>query len=99
MPRRRQDRPLELATCGPAQAAEAIGVGKTRMYELIKDGTIPHVLVGGFIRVPWEALQHWADQVAHSASAGPVAGIRWCVDDDGLRKKKRRTGPRIPSGA
>ena len=66
--RRRQDRPLDLVIYRPAEAAEAIGVGTTKMYELIKDGTVPHVLVGGFIRVPLNALQRWAEQVAHSCA-------------------------------
>ena len=68
----RQDRPLELVTYRPAEAAEAIGVGTTKMYELINDGTVPHVLVGGFIRVPLEALQRWAEQIAHSARCAPA---------------------------
>lgn len=71
MTRRRQDRPLELVTYGPAEAAEAIGVGTTMMYDLIKDGTVPHVLMGGFIRVPSEALQRWAEQIARSARCAP----------------------------
>ncbi|MCY4058883.1 MAG: helix-turn-helix domain-containing protein [Gammaproteobacteria bacterium] len=68
---KKQDRPLELVTYGPAEAAEAIGVGTTKMYELINDGTVPHVLIGGFIRVPLEALQRWAEQVAHPARCAP----------------------------
>ena len=72
MTRRKQDRSLELVTYRPAEAAEAIGVGTTKMYELINDGTVPHVLLGGFIRVPLEALQRWAEQVAHSARGAPL---------------------------
>lgn len=68
MTRRRQDRLLKIETYGPADAAEAIGVGTTKIYELITDGTVPHVLVGGFIRVPVEALRRWAEQIAHSCA-------------------------------
>ncbi len=71
MTRRKQDWPLETVTYQPAEAAEAIGVGTTKMYDLINGGTVPHVLVGGLIRVPVEALQRWAEQVAHSARCAP----------------------------
>lgn len=71
MTRGKQDRPRKLVTCRPVEAAEAIGIGKTKMYELIKDGTVPHVFVGGFIRVPLEALQHLAQRIAHAPCAPP----------------------------
>jgi excisionase family DNA binding protein len=46
----------------PAEAAEAIGVSRSKAYELISRGEIPSVRVGGCVRVPVEALRQWIDK-------------------------------------
>jgi excisionase family DNA binding protein len=46
----------------PAEVGEAIGVSRAKAYELIADGTIPHVKVGSSIRVPVDALRAWVTQ-------------------------------------
>jgi excisionase family DNA binding protein len=46
----------------PAEAAEAIGVSRSKVYELIAGGEIPSVRVGGCIRVPVAALREWIDR-------------------------------------
>ena len=43
----------------PAEAAIAIGVSRSRMYELITSGEIPSVRLGGTWRVPVESLRQW----------------------------------------
>ena len=43
----------------PAEAAEAISVSRSRMYELIARGDIPCIRVGGVIRVPVDKLREW----------------------------------------
>lgn len=43
----------------PAEAGEAIGVSRSKAYELIAAGTIPSVKVGGCVRVPVDALKTW----------------------------------------
>ena len=43
----------------PAEAGEAIGVSRSKAYELIASGEIPSVRVGGCVRVPVEALRAW----------------------------------------
>ena len=49
----------------PAEAAEAIGVSRSRIYELINSGTIPSIRVGNTVRVPVADLEKWvSDQVA-----------------------------------
>lgn len=44
----------------PAQAAELLGVGRTKLYNLIRAGAIPFCRVGKSIRVPTAALCSWA---------------------------------------
>jgi excisionase family DNA binding protein len=46
----------------PAEAAEALGVSRSKVYELIAAGAIPSVRVGGCIRVPLAALREWIDR-------------------------------------
>lgn len=51
------------------EAGEAIGVGRTRIYELIATHQIPSVRIGKSVRVPTKALQEWIDrQQAANAS-------------------------------
>ena len=46
----------------PAEAAEAIGVSRSRMYELIDSGDIPSIRIGGTLRVPVDELRRWVEQ-------------------------------------
>ena len=46
----------------PAEVAAAIGVGRSKAYELIARGEIPSIRIGGSIRVPLDALKQWMDQ-------------------------------------
>jgi excisionase family DNA binding protein len=46
----------------PAEAADAIGVSRARCYELIAQGKIPSIRIGGSIRVPVAALRQWIDK-------------------------------------
>lgn len=43
----------------PAEAGDAIGVSRSKVYELIAAGKIPSVRVGGCVRVPVDALKAW----------------------------------------
>ena len=59
--------PVERLLYRPAEAAEALGVSRSKMYELMNRGDIPWVLVGHSRRVPVEALR----QLIGVATAGP----------------------------
>jgi len=52
----------------PSEAAEAIGVSRSKAYELIAAGTIPSVKVGGCVRVPVDRLKTWVDQQVREQS-------------------------------
>ncbi len=41
----------------PAEAAEALGVSRSKLYEMMNSGEIPCVRLGGVRRVPVEALR------------------------------------------
>jgi excisionase family DNA binding protein len=43
----------------PSEAAELIGVGRTRIYALIGGGVIPSLRIGRSVRVPADGLKDW----------------------------------------
>ncbi len=61
----RGDNPLESKTASlllkPAQAAEALGVSRSKIYELLSRRVIPSVRLDGSIRVPAIQLQSWLE--------------------------------------
>lgn len=46
----------------PGEAAIAIGVSRSRVYELIASNTIPSVRLGTSVRVPVDALRAWIQE-------------------------------------
>jgi excisionase family DNA binding protein len=46
----------------PLEAAEAIGVGRSKVYELLASGEVPSIKIGGSVRVPVDALRRWIDR-------------------------------------
>jgi excisionase family DNA binding protein len=42
-----------------SEAAEAVGLGKTKFYELVQAGEVPSVRIGRSVRVSAEALHEW----------------------------------------
>jgi excisionase family DNA binding protein len=43
----------------PIEAAEAIGIGRSKVYELLASGELPAIHIGGSVRVPVDALREW----------------------------------------
>jgi excisionase family DNA binding protein len=43
----------------PTEAAELLGIGRSKIYSLLADGELPGVRVGRSIRVPAAALHRW----------------------------------------
>jgi excisionase family DNA binding protein len=43
----------------PVEAAELIGIGRSKMYELLGTGELPSVRIGGSVRVPLDELRAW----------------------------------------
>ena len=50
---------MERLLLRPAEAAEAIGVCRSRIYELLRSGELPCVRIGGSVRVPVAGLRDW----------------------------------------
>jgi len=44
------------------EAADALGVSRSKAYELIKRGEIPAIRVGASTRIPVDGLREWIDR-------------------------------------
>ena len=45
----------------PTEAAEMLGIGRTRMYEMLACGDLPSIRIGRSVRVPVAALNKWIE--------------------------------------
>jgi excisionase family DNA binding protein len=46
----------------PIEAAEAIGIGRSKVYELLASGELPSIRIGSSVRVPIDRLREWIDR-------------------------------------
>ena len=46
----------------PAEAAETLGIGRTRIYDMLASGDLPAIRIGRSIRIPVAALQQWIER-------------------------------------
>ena len=46
----------------PSEAAETLGIGRSKTYELIAAGILPSVRIGSSVRVPVHALRLWMER-------------------------------------
>lgn len=58
------------------EAAEAMSVGRSKAYELVRAGQVPSVRIGRSVRVPVAALEAWINERAAAAASdtGPEDG-------------------------
>jgi excisionase family DNA binding protein len=54
----------------PVEAAEAIGIGRSKVYELLASGELPSIRIGSSIRVPVEQLREWIQRKATGEHRG-----------------------------
>ena len=52
---------MEKILLKPTEAAETLGIGRTRIYELLACGELPCIRIGRSIRVPVHALNQWVE--------------------------------------
>jgi excisionase family DNA binding protein len=45
----------------PTEAAVAIGISRSKIYELLASGELPSIRIGGSVRIPVDALRKWID--------------------------------------
>jgi excisionase family DNA binding protein len=59
---------MERILLRPAETADAIGVSRARVYQLLRAGELPSILVGGRLRIPVEQLRQWVREQTTPAS-------------------------------
>ncbi len=53
---------MERLLLRPAEAAEVLGLGRSKVYELLSAGSLPAIRVGSSVRIPAAALRRWVEQ-------------------------------------
>ena len=43
-------------------AAEALDIGTSKVYQMVASGELPHIRLGGSVRVPVAALEAWVQE-------------------------------------
>jgi excisionase family DNA binding protein len=56
------DLPYERLAYRVGEFAEAIGVSRSKAYELVASGEVPSIRIGSSRRVPVTALREWIDR-------------------------------------
>jgi excisionase family DNA binding protein len=57
------------------EAARALGIGRTRMFELIQAGSVETVLIGRLRRVPIDGLDAFVSRLRESPQGSPAAPL------------------------
>jgi excisionase family DNA binding protein len=50
---------MDRLTLRPVEVGESLGIGRSKVYELLASGELPSIRVGGVVRVPVDALRAW----------------------------------------
>jgi excisionase family DNA binding protein len=53
---------MERLLLKPEEAAEMLGIGRSKVYALLAAGELPRVMVGHSVRVPASALERWVKE-------------------------------------
>ena len=67
---------MEQLLVRPSEAAELLGLGRSKVYALIASGELPSVKIGKSIRVPVEELRQWVHGRVNAPGAIPSAAER-----------------------
>ena len=46
----------------PEEVASILKLGKSTIYQMVKRGEIPHILINHSVRIPANALQKWIEE-------------------------------------
>jgi excisionase family DNA binding protein len=65
----------ERLTCSVAEASEAIGLSRSKIYELISGGAVRSVTIGRRRLVSVPSLQQLTGSPSHGTSEGKQAGV------------------------
>jgi len=58
---------MEKLLLTPEEAAEVLGIGRSKLYQLLADGTLDSVKLGGLRRVSVDALREFVSELRRHA--------------------------------
>lgn len=58
---------MQSMTISVAEAAQYLGIGRNRMYDLLHAGKLPAVRLGKNYRIPKKSLDEWLDKEAQKS--------------------------------
>ena len=50
---------MEKLLLRPVEAAQLLGIGRTKVYELLAAGELPSIKIGACVRIPVDELRQW----------------------------------------
>ena len=53
---------MEKMLLKPQEAQEVLGLGRSRVYEMLATGELPSIRIGHSIRIPVKALDEWIEK-------------------------------------
>ncbi len=53
---------MEKILLKPMEVAELIGIGRTKIYEMLARGELPSIHIGRVVRIPVSALNKWVEE-------------------------------------
>ncbi len=56
----------------PDEAAAMLGIGRSKIYALLADGSLPSIRLGRSIRIPAESLRQWVREKAEATSPATI---------------------------
>jgi excisionase family DNA binding protein len=65
---------MERLLLRPAEAAELLGISRSKTYEMLAAGELPSIRVRSSIRVPHQALVRWTEEHATTSREGLTSG-------------------------
>jgi excisionase family DNA binding protein len=67
----------------PTEAAKALGIGRSKLYELLQAGVLESVHIGACRRIPAEALSDLVARLRAGAAEGDSTGRRGIASRSG----------------
>ena len=61
---------MEIMLLRAEEVAKALGVGRSKAYEMMASGEVPVVRIGRSVRVPAESLRRWISDRVESEGEG-----------------------------
>ncbi len=66
----REEVRVERLLLRPMEAAEILGLGRAKIYELLREGALPSIRIGKAVRIPADRLRTWVEDQASGVSVG-----------------------------